>query len=244
MARILVVDDEANIRTMIRMALQKDGHTVEQAADGTEALDKFGTGHGWDLVLLDQRMPDIEGLDVLRTMRARDPSARIVIVTAFGTIDLAVEAMKAGATDFLRKPFTLDMMRGAVCSATQEYAAASPERVGATIGFTTLNGFRIESGHTQPDRQGDEMVFRFTVRNPSGEPTDCSVSLPAYVVELVKAQTGYEQMPGGDAFWRGFSEEALANYVWQNAQAPSSPLRVDEFTRALRHWTDIVLANT
>src|SRR5438034_8537810 len=104
MARILVIDDEHNIRTMIRLALQHVGHTVETAADGLEGLEKFGNGTAWDLTLLDQRMPGMEGLEVLREIRQRDSQAQVVMITAFGTIDLAVEAMKSGATDFLRKP--------------------------------------------------------------------------------------------------------------------------------------------
>src|SRR5579871_2113258 len=119
MARILVVDDENNIRMMIRLALQHVGHNVETAADGNEALDKYGNGKDFDLVLLDQRMPGLEGLEVLKQMRYHNPDAKIIMATAFGTIDLAVEAMKAGATDFLRKPFTTETLRGAVQAVLQ-----------------------------------------------------------------------------------------------------------------------------
>ncbi|HEY3267306.1 MAG TPA: response regulator [Armatimonadota bacterium] len=243
MARILVIDDEPNIRMMIRMALQKDGHTVGQAADGPDGLEEFGNGSAWDLVLLDQRMPGMDGLAVLREMRSRDPRARILMITAYGTIDLAVEAMKAGAAEFLRKPFTLDVLRGAVQSATSEAAGVDGNREGTVISFTTLNGFRIESHRTPGERSGSDMVYHFVVRSPAGEAKACAVRLPAYVVELVKAQAGCEQMPGGDAFWQGFCEEALANYVWQNAQAPVETLLVEEFTTGLRRWTDSVLAS-
>ena len=103
MARILVIDDESNVRMMLRLALRHTGHDVETASDGYEGLDRFGDGADWDLVLLDQRMPGLEGLEVLREIRKRAPNARVIMVTAFGTIDLAAEAMAAGATDFLRK---------------------------------------------------------------------------------------------------------------------------------------------
>lgn len=242
MARILVIDDEANIRMMIRMALQKDAYLVEQAADGPEGLAKFGNGGAWDLVLVDQRMPGMEGLEVLREMRYRDPKARIVMITAYGTIDLAIEAMRAGATDFLRKPFTLETLRRAVKAAMGDADETVRQSGTTVIGFTTLNGFRIES-HRQPsERQNNELVFQFTVRSPNGDTTPCSVGIPAYVVELVKAHAGCEQLPGGDSFWQGFSEEALANYIWQNAQPPTDRLHVQEFTTGLRRWTDSVLA--
>src|SRR5476651_132279 len=114
MARILVIDDENNIRLMVRIALHAAGHAVETAADGTDGLAKFGDGSAWDVVLLDQRMPDIEGLDVLREIRRRDPAARVVMITAFGTVDLTTNVMQAGALDFLRKPFTTEVLRAAV----------------------------------------------------------------------------------------------------------------------------------
>ena len=94
MARILLIDDEGNLRLMIRLALQHAGHTVETAADGPEGLAKFGEGAGWDLTLLDQRMPGMEGMEVLREIRRREPEAKVIMITAFGTIDLAGEAME------------------------------------------------------------------------------------------------------------------------------------------------------
>jgi DNA-binding NtrC family response regulator len=135
MARILIIDDESNIRMMLRLALQHVGHTVETAADGPEGLEKFGEGGAaWDVALLDQRMPGMEGLEVLREMRRRDPDARIIMITAFGTIDLAEEALQAGATDFLRKPFTVDTLRGAVQAALTGGAPAREE----TASFLSL----------------------------------------------------------------------------------------------------------
>src|SRR5436309_15106300 len=116
-ARLLIIDDEENIRETMQFALDAVGYQTEVAADGPEGLEKFGTGENWDLVLLDQRMPGMEGLEVLRHIRERDPAARVLMVTAYGTIELAVDAMKSGAVDFLRKPFTPDVLRGAVQAA-------------------------------------------------------------------------------------------------------------------------------
>lgn len=245
MARILIVDDEANIRTMVRIALQKDGHTVDQAADGPDALAKFGEGNEWDLVLLDQRMPGMEGLEVLRTMRRRDTTARVVMITAFGTIDLAVEAMKAGATDFLRKPFTLETLRGAAKVAVEGPAPrAGGSHDGNTVfAFTTLNGFQIESRRQPGVRSGSTTTYKFAVRDPGGRSNPCAVVIPAYVAELVKAHCGREELPGGDRFWQGFCEEALANYVWQHASLPpGGTLQIEEYSGFLRRWTDTVLA--
>ena len=245
MARILIVDDEANIRTMVRIALQKDGHTVDQAADGPDALAKYGDGHAWDLVLLDQRMPGMEGLEVLRTMRRRDATARVVMITAFGTIDLAVEAMKAGATDFLRKPFTLETLRGAANVAiTGPGPREGVSHEGSTVfAFTTLNGYQIESRREPGVKSGSETAYKFAVRDPGGKTKPCVVVLPTYIVELVKAHAGCDELPGNDLFWQGFCEEALANYVWQHAALPpGETLHIEEYSGFLRRWTDTVLA--
>jgi CheY-like chemotaxis protein len=242
MARILMVDDENNIRMMVRLALQHVGHTVDTASDGPDGLEKYGDGTGYDLVLLDQRMPGMEGLEVLREMRRRDPRARIVMATAFGTIDLAVEAMKLGATDFLRKPFTAEVLRGVVQSALTEPLPAKASS-GVTFGATTINGYRIEfqAGTGQKTATGFHQLF--TIRAPDGATQSCTVTLPGYVMELVRAHTDLEQMPGGDRFWQALCEEALANYLWQQAEFPvGGTLRVEEFSTGLRRFVDAVLA--
>jgi CheY-like chemotaxis protein len=242
MAHILVIDDEHNIRTMIRLALQHVGHAVETAADGEEGLDRFGEGTGWDLVLLDQRMPGLEGLDVLRQIRHRAPDARVIMITAFGTIDLAVDAMKSGAQDFLRKPFTAETLRGAVQSVLQGLSGTSGSGA-PTFGMTTINGYRIESQVGPALNINGDMGFAFTVRSPAGEVQQCTVVLSSVVAELVKAHADRDQMPGGSRFWQALCEEGLANYLWQNAAFPPDRLlRLDDLTTSLRRWTDAVLA--
>jgi CheY-like chemotaxis protein len=246
MAKILVIDDEGNIRMMIRLALLKEGHTVEFASDGPEGLEKFAFGDDWDLVILDQRMPGMQGLEVLQNIRRRDPEARVVMITAFGTVDLAVDAMKAGATDFLRKPFTADMLRGAVSIAlrpdhtTPSGGPLPPNTV--TYGVTTLNGFRIEFYPGTGEKIHGDIRHTFTVRSPDDETRKCTVLLPAYVIELVKAHADREELPGGDRFWQGFCEESLANYLWQNASFPDSEIRIDDLTTGQRRWIDAVLS--
>lgn len=250
MARILIVDDENNIRMMVRLALQHVGHTVETAADGTEGLQKYGNGSNFDLVLLDQRMPGLEGLDVLKQMRYQHPSAKIIMATAFGTIDLAVDAMKSGATDFLRKPFTAETLRGAVQTALNE-TTLTPNtehptpttRSGVTFGSTTINGFRIEFKAGSGERVGGGFRQVFTVRSPGGENAACTVELPSYVTELVKAHADREQMPGNDRFWQALCEEALANHLWQNAELPANAqMRIEELSTGLRRFVDTVMA--
>ena len=247
MARILVIDDESNIRLMVRIALQAAGHQVETAADGSEGLDKFGTGEGWDMVLLDQRMPGLDGLQVLEAMRPLCPDARVILITAFGTIDLARDALRLGAVGFLRKPFTTDALRGAVRMALETSAPAASSTWDApseprSSGDASINGFRIIESAEPSASQGGEIRQSFTVRGPSGQDSRCEVLLPAYFTHLVRAHADCEAIPDEAHFWPWLCEEALANYLWQNAELPPDGfLAVNELSTSLARWVDAIL---
>ncbi len=107
MAKILVIDDELGIREGCQRALTPQGLEVDTAANGEEGLQKV-QANGYDLVLLDVMMPGIGGMDVLAAIHARDPQTVCIIITGYATIELAVQAIKQGAYDFLTKPFTAD----------------------------------------------------------------------------------------------------------------------------------------
>ncbi len=243
MYRVLVVDDENNIRRMVRLALEYVGHEVTVAADGAEALELFGNGRKFDIVLLDQRMPGMEGLDVLREIRRRQQSACVVMVTAYGTIDLAVDAMKAGARDLLRKPFTSERLRETINAAARPWAPAGAASTGLIFGSTTINGFRIEftSGTLLHDSHGYSQVF--SVQRPNEERVNCSVVLSSVLVELVKVHADREAFPGGDRFWQALCEEVLANYLWQNGTIdPDTAITVSDLNPGMRRFIDTVLS--
>lgn len=103
-AKILVVDDDAVARDLLVEALQKEGYHVEAAADGTEAIERGRTGR-FDVVLTDIRMGAVTGIEVLRAFRESSPDTCIVLLTAFGSMEGAIEAIKQGAYDYLAKPF-------------------------------------------------------------------------------------------------------------------------------------------
>lgn len=109
MATVLVVDDERNIREHLRTFLRGIGHDVSVAADGGAAL-KLLDEHAVDLVLTDVRMAGIDGMALLREIKRRRPDALVVLMTAYGTIGGAVEAIREGAYDYVVKPFSLDEM--------------------------------------------------------------------------------------------------------------------------------------
>ncbi len=104
---ILIVEDEPFQREMLRDFLIREGHCVSEAESGEKALHLLG-GSSFDLVLLDFRMPGMNGLEVLRETRELNPEIDAVIITAYGTIETAVAAMKAGARDYITKPVDLD----------------------------------------------------------------------------------------------------------------------------------------
>jgi len=107
--RILIVDDEPLQRDMLSGFLKKQGYTVHEAANGTEALSQF-MRQPIDLVLLDHRMPDMNGDQVLARIKAQSPLARVIMITAYGAVDTAVRVMRLGADDFLEKPIDLEAL--------------------------------------------------------------------------------------------------------------------------------------
>jgi len=108
-SNILVIDDELGIREGCRRALEPEGFTVETAATIQEGRRKIQEGD-FDLVLLDVMMPDGRGIDLLGPIYEKDPDTVCVIITGYATVELAVEAIKRGAYDFISKPFTADLL--------------------------------------------------------------------------------------------------------------------------------------
>ena len=107
--RILVVDDEEHIRKILTIMLAKQGYRTESAADGLEALERLEQAP-FDLVITDLRMPRLDGLDLLRRIKEHDPDLTVIIVTAFSSVETAVEAMRHGAYDYVSKPFREDVL--------------------------------------------------------------------------------------------------------------------------------------
>ena len=107
--RILVVDDEANVVYSIIEKLQKEGFEAQGVGNGAEALELY-KAERFDLVLTDLKLPGIDGMEVLKAIMEYDPEALVVMITAFGTVDIAIEALKSGAQEFITKPFDLNSL--------------------------------------------------------------------------------------------------------------------------------------
>jgi DNA-binding NtrC family response regulator len=132
---VLVVDDERNIRMTLRTALEGLVADVREAPDGERGLEEMRRRPA-DVVLLDLRMPGMDGLEVLRRLRGERPATRVVVITAHGTVDAAVEAMKVGAADFLQKPFEPAQVRDLVASLLRATRPAAPAGTGTPVSGT------------------------------------------------------------------------------------------------------------
>ncbi|HAV24089.1 MAG: hypothetical protein A2X67_09550 [Ignavibacteria bacterium GWA2_55_11] len=104
--RILVVDDEEALRTVLSSELEGEGYSVRSAADGQEAITQL-TGTEFDLVLLDIKMPNVDGFEVLKFVKERHPKTKVVMLTGFADLKNAIESKKLGAEDFVSKPYDL-----------------------------------------------------------------------------------------------------------------------------------------
>jgi DNA-binding NtrC family response regulator len=123
-AVILIVDDDAAMRDFLREELEREGFRVLVAAGGRPALERVRQG-GIDLVVSDVKMPDLDGLDLLREVRAVVPSPYVITITAFGSIDTAIRAVKLGAYDYVTKPFEVDQLLVTIEKALGERALRS-----------------------------------------------------------------------------------------------------------------------
>jgi len=133
---VLVVDDEPGMRMALKANFQREGWHVETAGGASEALRKFDSGH-FPLVVTDVRMPDGDGLQVMRTVRNSSPSTAVIVLTAFGNVPEAVRAIQGGACDYLTKPISFEQLQSAVKRVMHAAARVSPDTeapAGAIVG--------------------------------------------------------------------------------------------------------------
>jgi DNA-binding NtrC family response regulator len=137
--RVLVVDDEEGVRTFLAESLERAGHEVTQVADGAGAV-RAVREEPFDVVLTDLRMPGTDGMVVVRTVRTEQPDVEVIVLTAFGDVTTAVEAMKLGAFDYLEKPVSgpaaIRSLVAAALDRRAKLAAATPVELAGTTQLT------------------------------------------------------------------------------------------------------------
>jgi DNA-binding NtrC family response regulator len=123
MAKVLVVDDEVNLRKVLTAMLRRNGYEVTAAADGEQGLAEFYKS-GADIVVTDLVMPKLSGMELLKSINASDPDVPVILITAHGTVDSAVEAIKLGAFDYITKPFDQAEIQAVIAKAERTHAIA------------------------------------------------------------------------------------------------------------------------
>ena len=108
--KVLIVDDEPGMRSLLTRVMEKEGYSSSACADGVEALQVF-EGEEWDLVIADIDMPGMDGIELLKRIRNDRPQVPVLMITAYATVETAVEAMKLGAYDYITKPFAMDELK-------------------------------------------------------------------------------------------------------------------------------------
>ena len=153
--QILIVDDEPNVRLNYRVTLETEGFAVIEADCAARALEQFAANH-FDLAILDMRMPEMDGLDLLAEMRKRGITTPTVIITAYGDIPHAVRAMKLGAIDFMKKPLTPDQLRRMaheVIERHQEAVAGDPGESDPSVSAEELHARYLKDAKRLLNRQ-------------------------------------------------------------------------------------------
>lgn len=223
--RILIIDDEQHIRRMMQLTLESAGYAAGAAQDGPEGLQLFADGANWDGVILDQRMPGMDGLETLKQIKKRDPRARVIMATAYASIELAVDAMKHGATDFVRKPLTPEVLRNSVAALLAkpitEMPAAPLHETRPTaeplIQTVTMNGFTILDETEAPSFESQQR--RFVVVSPEGERHEVVVEIESEAIEYVQRMTG-RYLASDSSFWTTEARLLLSDFLWNEGKVP------------------------
>jgi len=129
--RLLIVDDDSSMRMALYESLTSCGYEVETAENGAEALARFKSGR-FAGVVTDMRMPKMSGMEVLKGVKRISPETPVIIITAYGTVSTAVDAMKEGASEFIMKPFSLDDLEFAVKNVLATGTQSKGEKKGVT----------------------------------------------------------------------------------------------------------------
>ncbi|BCM93808.1 regulatory protein AtoC [Abditibacteriota bacterium] len=245
MAKILIVDDSKNICKMVVLTLTHADYEVQSTQDAAQGLNLFGDGSNWDLTLVDQQMPQLQGEEFIVQARQRDPMARLVMMTAFATPHLAAQVIRDGAFDFLSKPFSADVLRQTVATALSyprhvasdaiydpNIALPQPGEEGYRMPGISwrINGFSFWPLSNPPEQaiaSGFEMGRLFQVRGPHDDFTSCFVGVTPHIRAQIETEIGHT-LSENASFWDKVCGQTLLQFLRRSAQTPPHVLPVYE----------------
>lgn len=223
--KVLIVDDEEVLRRLVRLTLE-DVHEVREAHDGPSALEEIRNHGPFDVVLLDHRLPGPSGVDLLPEIRLQMPAARVVMITAYTSLDLASAALARGASHFLAKPITPALLRAAVAAAAPhvQQPAAAPSGEHAI----TLNGFALAPGaRARVERDGSATHVFSVSQVVAGWTRDVEVRIARDAFR----HSGRPDLPPAGRLAGLVARRALADLLWRDGLVPEGGgLRLDEIT--------------
>lgn len=151
---ILVVDDQITLRHFLRLNLEEQGYQVKEAADGQSALSLISQ-HAFDVALVDLRLTDMDGLEVVRHLRQTTPKTSVIILTAYATLDSAIEALRHGAHDYVTKPFDTNELLTSVADSIARQSAEPPAPRTSTEEVLEINDLKLSLTNRQVSRNGE-----------------------------------------------------------------------------------------
>src|SRR3990172_7215376 len=142
--RILIIEDEKSLREVLRILLEEEGYEISAASNGVEGID-YLKNDIFDLVVTDIKMPKADGFEVLKKVKELSPSTIVIMMTAFGTTESTIEAMKMGAYDYIHKPFKIDEIRLVIQKAFEkknlsEEVSLLREKIQSSFGLENIVG--------------------------------------------------------------------------------------------------------
>lgn len=155
-ARILVIDDEETLRHFLRLHLLDQGYQVTEVADGKTALSLIEQ-LDFDVALVDLRLTDMDGLDIVRHLRQASPDTSVIILTAYASLDSAVEALRQGAHDYLTKPFDTAELLASVADGIARQSAEPPSRRPDEDIILTVKDLTLNQANRQVSRDGEPL---------------------------------------------------------------------------------------
>jgi len=190
---ILIIDDDTSLRRVLEYNLQEAGYAVAAAASGEEGLRLFDEAAP-ALVITDMKMPGMDGMQVLKAVKERSPETLVIIVTAFGTVDIAVEAMKSGAHDYITKPFNRDELRLTVAKALR-FTGLAAENKRLKSELSDRSDFRTMVGSSAAMEKVFQVVHKVADSEASVLITGESGTGKELVARSIHAQSGRKNGP-------------------------------------------------